>query len=105
MCTYQTVNVELSGSGRGRDGWFPLSLASVYFDHPVHAMEEHTLNIDFINPELGPSKRVAVELNAASAVAPREGDRGRPGLCADGDDPGQRRGPGDRQSQRSSVWP
>ena len=69
MCTYQTVNVDLSGSGRGHDGWFPLSLASVYFDHPVHAMEEHTLNIDFINPELGPSKRVAVELNAASAVA------------------------------------
>jgi hypothetical protein len=69
VCTYQTVNVDLSGSGRGHDGWFPLSLASVYFDHPVHAMEEHTLNIDFINPELGPSKRVAVELNAASAVA------------------------------------
>ena len=69
MCTYETVNVDLSGSGRGHDGWFPLSLASVYFDHPVHAMEEHTLNIDFINPELGPSKRVAVELNAASAVA------------------------------------
>jgi len=69
VCTYETVNVDLSGSGRGHDGWFPLSLASVYFDHPVHAMEEHTLNIDFINPELGPSKRVAVELNAASAVA------------------------------------
>jgi Family of unknown function (DUF6295) len=69
VCTYQTVNVDLSGSGRGHDGWFPLSLASVYFDHPVHAMEEHTLNIDFINPELGPSKRVAVELEAASAVA------------------------------------
>jgi hypothetical protein len=69
VCTYQTINVEMSGSGRGHDGWFPLSLASVYFDHPVHAMEEHTLNIDFINPELGPSKRVAVELNASSAVA------------------------------------
>jgi hypothetical protein len=29
----------------------------------------HTLNIDFINPELGPSARVAVELHADSALA------------------------------------
>jgi hypothetical protein len=39
----------------------------VYFDHPVHAMAEHTLNIDFANPAKGPSARVAVELTAASA--------------------------------------
>ncbi len=104
MCTYQTVNVELSGSGRGHDGWFPLSLASVYFDHPVHAMEEHTLNIDFINPELGPSKRVAVELEAASAVALAKAI-----VAAMESVPtemtGSPRGPADRQSQRSSVWP
>jgi hypothetical protein len=39
----------------------------VYFDHPVHAMAEHTLNIDFANPAQGPSARVAVELTAAAA--------------------------------------
>jgi hypothetical protein len=33
----------------------------------VHAMAEHTLNIDFINPDRGPSARVAVELTAESA--------------------------------------
>jgi hypothetical protein len=67
MCTYTTERIALSGSGKGATGWFPLSTASVYFDHPVHAQEEHTLNIDFLAPELGPGARVAVELTAASA--------------------------------------
>jgi hypothetical protein len=69
MCTYQTDHVALSGSGKGAGGWFPLSAATVYFDHPVHAQAEHTLNVDFINPELGPAARVAVELDPASARA------------------------------------
>jgi hypothetical protein len=67
MCTYQTVKVDLTGSGKGGTGWFRLSDASVYFDHPVHAMADHTLNIDFINPALGPGARVAVELDPDSA--------------------------------------
>jgi hypothetical protein len=69
MCTYETEHVALSGSGKGASGWFPLSEATVYFDHPVHAPAEHTLNVDFLNPERGPSARVAVELDPASAVA------------------------------------
>ena len=67
MCTYQTVSAPMTGSGKGAKGWFRLAEASVYFDHPVHAMAEHTLNIDFINRMLGPGARVAVELNAESA--------------------------------------
>jgi hypothetical protein len=39
----------------------------VYFDHPVHALAEHTLNIDFADPAKGPGARVAVELTAAAA--------------------------------------
>jgi hypothetical protein len=69
MCTYQTDTVALSGSGKGAGGWFPLAAATVYFDHPVHAPAEHTLNVDFINPGLGPGARVAVELDPASARA------------------------------------
>jgi Family of unknown function (DUF6295) len=69
MCTYNTEKIEVAGSGKGRDGWFPLTDATVYFDHPVHAMAEHTLNIDFLNPAKGPSARVAVELTAGSARA------------------------------------
>jgi len=69
MCTYNTEKIGISGSGKGAGGWFRLSDATVYFDHPVHAMAEHTLNIDFINPANGPSARVAVELTAESARA------------------------------------
>jgi hypothetical protein len=67
MCTYQTEQISITGSGKGAGGWFALSDATVYFDHPVHAMAEHTLNIDFLNPARGPSARVAVELTAESA--------------------------------------
>ena len=67
MCTYQTEQISISGSGKGASGWFSLSDATVYFDHPVHAMAEHTLNIDFRNPARGPGARVAVELTAESA--------------------------------------
>jgi hypothetical protein len=69
MCTYLTENVGVAGSGKGASGWFKLSEATVYFDHPVHAPAEHTLNIDFINPAQGPSARVALELTAESARA------------------------------------
>ena len=67
MCTYVTVTRDVEGSGKGPHGWFALQRASVYFDHPVHAQAEHTLNIDFLAPDRGPSSRVAVELTAASA--------------------------------------
>jgi hypothetical protein len=67
MCSYHTERVEVAGSGKGPDGWFPLRLACVYFDHPQHTPADHTLNIDFLNPEKGPSARVAVELDEQSA--------------------------------------
>jgi hypothetical protein len=69
MCTYQTETLDVEGSGKGAAGWFPLTRASVYVDHPQHAPAEHTLNIDFLNPGHGASARVAVELTAASARA------------------------------------
>jgi hypothetical protein len=67
MCTYLTEKIKITGSGKGASGWFGVSDASVYFDHPVHAAAEHTLNIDFLNPGQGPAARVAVELTAESA--------------------------------------
>jgi hypothetical protein len=69
MCTYQTERVTVQGSGKGAGGWFPLTDASVYFDHPVHAPADHTVNLDFLNPGRGPGARVAVELDPASARA------------------------------------
>jgi len=68
MCTYATVRESIDGSAKGPKGtWFHVSDATIYFDHPVHAMAEHTLNIDLTYPADGPSARVAVELTAESA--------------------------------------
>jgi hypothetical protein len=69
MCTYITEKVAISGSAKGAAGWMSVSDTSVYLDHPVHAPFGHTLNIDFLAPELGPSGRVAVELSQDSARA------------------------------------
>jgi len=69
MCTYYTERIDVAGSGKGATGWFPLASASVYYDHPVHAQYEHTVNIDFLNPAKGPGARVAVELDPAAARA------------------------------------
>jgi hypothetical protein len=67
MCTYITETLTVSGSAKGASGWFRVTDASVYYDHPVHAMHDHTLNIDLRRPADGPGARVAVELSAASA--------------------------------------
>ena len=68
MCTYATMQASVQGSAKGPNGaWFRVSDATVYFDHPVHAMAEHTLNIDLSAPDRGPAARVAIELTAESA--------------------------------------
>ena len=61
MCTYLTVETGIAGSGKGAQGYFPLTHATVYVDHPQHAPYEHTVNVDFIDPAEGPSARVAVD--------------------------------------------
>ena len=67
MCTWITEKVKLTGSGKGVRGWFPITEARVYYDHPHFTPEDHTLNIDFVNDSLGINARVAVELTAESA--------------------------------------
>jgi hypothetical protein len=68
MCTYITLQKPMAGSAKGPGGaWFAVTDAAVYFDHPVHALAEHTLNIDLTAPSRGPGARVAIELTASSA--------------------------------------
>ena len=68
MCTYTTVQTPVTGSAKGPHGsWFRVTDAAVYFDHPVHALADHTLNIDLAAPAGGPAARVAIELTAQSA--------------------------------------
>lgn len=69
MCTYATEQRTVTGSGKGPQEWLGVTTATVYFDHPAHAMADHTLNIDFADPGRGPSARVALELTAESALA------------------------------------
>jgi hypothetical protein len=68
VCTYSTAQESIEGSAKGPGGdWLRVSRATVYFDHPVHAMAEHTLNIDLADPSRGPGARVGLELTADSA--------------------------------------
>jgi hypothetical protein len=68
MCTYTTETAPMNGSAKGPGGaWFHVTDATVYYDHPVHAMADHTLNIDLGDPSKGPGQRVALELTATSA--------------------------------------
>jgi hypothetical protein len=67
MCTSIVEVVGADGAGKGEGGWFPLTHAAVSYDHPHHALFEEAINIDFVNPALGPGARVAVELALSSA--------------------------------------
>jgi Family of unknown function (DUF6295) len=67
MCTSIVEIVRASGAGKGSDGWFDLTNAVVSYDHPHHALLEEAINIDFVNPALGPGARVAVELTLETA--------------------------------------
>ena len=66
MCTYVTNTTAVEGSGLAADGWFRVDRAVVYFDHPQDAPAEHALCID-VGTAADPTRRVAVELDAASA--------------------------------------
>ena len=67
MCTMIAKQIEIDGSGKGKDGWFEVRQINVSYDHPYHVPLEHALNIDFVNEAEGPGARVAVELTLDSA--------------------------------------
>ena len=69
MCTMIVEQALVAGSGKGREGWFPLQKATVSFDHPFHAPLDHAITIDFVNEAQGMDARVAVELTPESARA------------------------------------
>lgn len=69
MCTYLTERLSVRGSAKGTPAWLRITHATVYWDHPQHALAEHTLNVDLLDPEQGPSARIAVELTEESARA------------------------------------
>jgi hypothetical protein len=69
MCTMIALKIPVTGGGKGPLGWFPVSEAIVGYDHTTYMKNEHALLLDFVNPAMDPSARVAVELDIASAKA------------------------------------
>ena len=67
MCTMIVEKSEISGSGKGPQGWFTVQEVAVSYDHALHLPLENALNIDFLNEAIGPSARAAVELTPESA--------------------------------------
>ena len=69
MCTYICNTTSVTGAGKGAEGWFRVSEASVGFDHPTYTSVDHALLIDFTGPGDGLGSRVAVELDIDSGRA------------------------------------
>jgi hypothetical protein len=66
MCTMIAMRAQIKGVGKGQAGWFPVTQANVGFDHPSQPIAEHALLLDFVNPGMDPSARVAVEMDLES---------------------------------------
>jgi hypothetical protein len=69
MCTAISDTTSITGSGRGARGWFPITQATVAYDHATHTGAEHALLLDFANYDLGTEARVALELDLVSGKA------------------------------------
>lgn len=69
MCTMIAVTRNVRGAGKGAKEWFPLTQATVGYDHSTHSGDEHALLIDFVNYDIGTDARVAVELDLESGRA------------------------------------
>jgi Family of unknown function (DUF6295) len=67
MCTSVVEIVSAEGAGKSEIGWFPVTSTVVSYDHPHHALLEDAITIDFVNADLGPGARAAVELTLESA--------------------------------------
>lgn len=67
MCTSVVEIVQVEGAGVSEIGWFPVTSAVVSYDHPHHALLEDAITIDFVNADLGPAARAAVEITLESA--------------------------------------
>jgi hypothetical protein len=69
MCTSISDTTSITGAGKGRPGWFPITQATVGYDHATHTGTEHALLLDFANYDLGTDARVALEMDLPSGRA------------------------------------
>ena len=67
MCT-SIVEIALAeGMAKRGDAWFPLKQTVVAYDHARHAPLGDVITLDFINADLEPGARAAVELTLEAA--------------------------------------
>jgi hypothetical protein len=69
MCTSIVEIAAASGMAKRGDEWFPLTHSVVAYDHARHALLADAITIDFVNSDLPPAARAAVELTLESAKA------------------------------------
>ena len=69
MCTSIVEIAPASGMAKSEDGWFPLTHSVVSYDHARHALLYDAITIDFVNRDLPPGARAAVELTLDAAKA------------------------------------
>ena len=69
MCTSIVEIADAEGMAKRETDWFPLTHAVVSYDHARHALLDDAITIDFINTDLPPGARAAVELTLDSAKA------------------------------------
>ena len=67
MCTSIVEIAVAEGMAKREQDWFELTHAVVSYDHARHALLDDAITIDFINTELPPGARAAVELTLESA--------------------------------------
>src|SRR5262245_45440669 len=73
MCTSIVEIATASGMAKAEeDEWFPLTHSVVAYDHARHALLEDAITIDFVNQDLPPRARAAVELTLEAAKALQE---------------------------------
>jgi hypothetical protein len=69
MCTMIAVTGPVSGMAKGATGWFPVTRATVGYDHTTQSKDEHALLLDFTNYDIGLDARVALEIDLESGRA------------------------------------
>ncbi len=69
MCTMIAITNRMNGMAKGDQGWFPITQATVGYDHATHSSDEHALLLDFTNYGIGLDARVAFELDLESGRA------------------------------------
>jgi len=69
MCTMIAASTTVAGAGKGSEGWFPVTQATVGYDHATHSGTAHALLLDFTNYDLGLDARIALELDLPSGRA------------------------------------